>query len=86
MFNGDTVFVVAGGRLSSRKVTLVSSSGADVLIRGNIQPGDRVLTTRLSLPGDGVRVNDLSIQAAAPAGGQSPKRGKPSKLGNANGK
>lgn len=56
IFNGDTIFVVSDGKLASRKVRVVSTAGADVLVRGAIKAGDQVMTTRLSLPGDGVRV------------------------------
>ena len=62
VFDGDTVFVVKDGRLAGRKISIVSTSGANVLVRGAIEAGEKVMITRLSLPGDGVRVKD----AAAP--------------------
>jgi RND family efflux transporter MFP subunit len=59
VFNGDTVFVVQDGKLVSRTVSIAATSGLDVLVRGDIKAGEKVMTTRLSLPGDGVRVMEV---------------------------
>ncbi|MGI9476901.1 MAG: efflux RND transporter periplasmic adaptor subunit [Hyphomicrobiaceae bacterium] len=75
VFNGTTVFIVKDGKLAARDVNIVSTSGSNVLVRGALEAGDNVMITRLSLPGDGVRVNDLGAEqtnrAAATAGGKS---------------
>lgn len=63
VFNRDTVYVVEDGKLTARKVAIVGTSGADVLLRGEIKPGDKVMTTRLSLPGDGVRVREIAAKS-----------------------
>jgi len=60
VFNRDTVYVVEKGKLAARKVTVVGTSGADVLLRGDIKSGEKIMTTRLSLPGDGVRVREIA--------------------------
>jgi membrane fusion protein, multidrug efflux system len=60
VFNGNTVYVIAEGKLSARKIAIVSTSGSDVLVRGNIKAGERIMSTRLSLPGDGVRVRVIA--------------------------
>lgn len=73
VFDGDTVFVVKDGKLASRKVSIVSTSGSDVLVRGALEAGDKIMTTRLSLPGDGVRVKEVS----AASKGAKPEGGKP---------
>ena len=67
VFDGNTVFVVADGKLASRKVSVVSTTGADVLVRGALKAGEKVMRTRLSLPGDGVRVKSMPAPAATPA-------------------
>ena len=60
VFEGNTVFVAKDGKLAARKINIVSTSGSNVLVRGALQAGDKVMTTRLSLPGDGVRVKEIS--------------------------
>ena len=60
VFETDTVFVVNDGKLQSRKVDVLAPAGSDVLVRGDIRAGDKVMTTRLSLPGDGVRVREIA--------------------------
>lgn len=57
---GDRVYVIEEGRLKARQVDLVGALGAQILVRGQIAKGDKVITTRLSAAGDGVRVEELS--------------------------
>jgi len=52
----DMVYVVDKGRLVPRQVTLVASAGTDVLLRGGLATGDRVVTTDFAEIGPGVRV------------------------------
>jgi len=68
VFSGDTVYVISAGKLAARKVDIVSTSGDDVLVRGNIKPNEKIMSTRLSLPGDGVRVR---VIASRPGDGAS---------------
>ena len=58
LYGGDRVYVIEKGRLKSRKVVLVGASGEQVLVRGQVSKGDRVLTTRLSAADDGARVEE----------------------------
>jgi RND family efflux transporter MFP subunit len=60
IFESDTVFVVADGKLDARTVEVVTATGEDVLVRGDIRAGEKIMTTRLSLPGDGVRVREIA--------------------------
>lgn len=60
LFNGDTVYAVVEGRLDPRKVTQVGIAEQDLLVTGELFPGDRIITTRLSTPGKGVKVRDIS--------------------------
>jgi len=46
------VYVIVDGQLRKRRVTVVGASGQDFLIRGDIQPGERIMVTRLSRPGE----------------------------------
>ncbi len=60
VFDADTVFVVADGKLDARKVNVLATTGEDVLVRGDIRAGEKIMTTRLSLPGEGVRVREMA--------------------------
>ena len=60
VFDNDTVFTINDGKLKSRKVEIVGTAGSDVLVRGDIATGQRVMITRLSTPGDGVRVKETA--------------------------
>jgi len=60
IFDVDTVYAVSGGKLAPRKVNVLATAGGDVLVRGDIREGDRIMTTRLSLPGAGVPVRETA--------------------------
>ncbi len=60
IYGSEQVFVVKDGALVPRAVSLVGRVGADVLVRGALSTGERILTTRLSAPGPGVLVQDRS--------------------------
>lgn len=53
---GDKVYVVLGDRLMEKQVEVVSTSGTDILVRGEIVNGDKVVVTRLSEVGSGLKV------------------------------
>lgn len=53
---GNTVYVVVGERLRSRKVEVVARVGNGALVRGEIKANDRILVSRFAEVGDGVRV------------------------------
>lgn len=59
LYDGDTVFVVAGeGRLEPRKVDVVGWDGANVFVRGALRDNERILRTRLSTPVRGLKVRE----------------------------
>ncbi len=74
LYDRDTVFVVVDGRLDPRKVSLIGTAAGDILIRGPLQNGERIVTSRLSTPGKGLAVKDVTMPSAttptakAPAG------------------
>lgn len=74
LYDRDTVFVVVDGRLDPRKVSLIGTAAGDILIRGPLRNGERILTSRLSTPGKGLAVKDATMPSAttptakAPAG------------------
>ncbi len=57
LYGSDTVYVVKDKRLQSRRVNVVGNSGLDVLVRGELAPGDEVLITRLAQAGRGLLVD-----------------------------
>ena len=58
LYDGDTVYVIENERLVPRKVNVVGGVGADLLLEGDLKSGERVMTTRISTPGGGVRVKE----------------------------
>ena len=76
VFDGKTVFIVKDGKLAAREISIVSTSGSNVLVRGALEAGDKVKTTRLSLPGDGVRVKMVGDTPTAPAAAKGRSDGK----------
>ncbi len=56
LYDSRLVYVEKAGRLVERKVKLVGYAGADVLVRGDLNAGDKLLVSRLSAPVDGLLV------------------------------
>ncbi len=56
LFDRDKVYVVKDGRLVPRQVTVAAFDGDDILVAGELDEGDEVLTTRFARVGAGVRV------------------------------
>ena len=59
LYKGNTAYVIEDERLVERTVKIVGSVENDLLVEGDLKPGDQVLTTRISTPGIGVRVKEL---------------------------
>lgn len=58
VYDRRTVYVIVDGRMQPRAVEIVGSDGEAVLVRGKLAAGERVIITRLSTPGAGVRVEE----------------------------
>lgn len=56
LHQGDTVYVVADGRLAVRIVETMARIGAEVLLSGELENGDRVVVTRYAGIGAGQKV------------------------------
>jgi RND family efflux transporter MFP subunit len=56
LHDGAMVYVAIGGVLEARQVEVVARSGDDVLVRGALERGERVVTTRLPEIGPGLQV------------------------------
>ncbi len=58
LYGNDRVFVIEDGRLKARAVTLVGAAEDQILVRGEIGKGEKVITTRLSAAQNGLRVEE----------------------------
>jgi len=58
LYGGKLVYVIEKGRMKARSVDLVGATGSQILVRGQIVKGDKVITTRLTAAQDGVRVEE----------------------------
>jgi multidrug efflux pump subunit AcrA (membrane-fusion protein) len=56
LFHGDTVYVIADGRLLPRPVELVADLGGRILVRGALDAGEPIVTSRLAEIGPGLKV------------------------------
>jgi membrane fusion protein, multidrug efflux system len=56
LFHGDTVYAIEDGRLLPRSVELVADLGARILVRGEFDSGEPVVTSRLAEIGPGLKV------------------------------
>ncbi len=52
----DHVWLVEGGKLSRRAVTVGWRSGESLVLTGGLEPGDRIVTTPISFPIEGMEV------------------------------
>ena len=59
LYNNSKIYVIDKGRLAERKVEVIGRFGSDVLVRGDVKSGERMVLTRLTRPGDGLRVKEL---------------------------
>ncbi|MCH9806964.1 MAG: efflux RND transporter periplasmic adaptor subunit [Alphaproteobacteria bacterium] len=62
LYNGTTVFAVKDGRLQPRAVTLAAGIDEDLLVRGELSDGDRILVSRISTPGAGIKVQEAEVK------------------------
>lgn len=56
VYGGDTVYRIADDRLDPRRVRIVARDGKDLLIRGDYEPSDVIVTTRFPEIGPGLKV------------------------------
>lgn len=64
LYGTDRIYVVEDGRLAGRAVEIVGYDGADLLVRGELADGERIVTTRITGVGHGLKVQE---QTPAPA-------------------
>ena len=64
VYDASAVYVIEDGKLKRRPVSVTAYDGADVIVTMGLEPGETVLTTRLSRVEDGLKVS-------IPAGGSA---------------
>lgn len=70
---GDHVYVIDDEeRLRRRAVTLLARDGAEVIVRGALEDGDQVVTTRLAEAGEGLKVRRVELDDAGPGQSREP--------------
>lgn len=81
IYAGDQVFVVEDERLRSRAVEVVGFDDASLLVRGDLEAGEVVLTTRIAVAGEGLKVRDVGaesgqgLRSGPDVSGRSPRDG-----------
>lgn len=62
LFEGKFIYAIINNRLSKREVKVIGASENNIIVKGNIKEGEKVLTTRISTVGEGVkvRIQDIS--------------------------
>lgn len=70
-YGEGTVYVVKDGRLEQRAVTALAIDDGSILVTGNLNPGETLLTTRVPEAGTGLLVRDVN-QAAGPGETEMP--------------
>ena len=60
VYDSRKLYIVQDGKLVERKIEIVGAAESDLLVRGEIKSGDKIMITRLSTPGPGVRVRERS--------------------------
>mgnify|MGYP000050089645 CR=1 FL=1 len=71
VYGTDRLYVIEDGRLASRAVDIVGYDGADVLVRGDLDGGEKIVVTRITEAGDGLKVNEQAPDPAPEAGAPS---------------
>ncbi len=64
VYDARTVYVVSDGKLTGREIAIVGHVEGGLLIEGDIKDNEKILLTRLSRPGDGVRVKERQDDGA----------------------
>lgn len=58
LYEGSQVYVIADGRLEARSIEVAARTTDDILVSGDLKPGEKVLATRFAEAGPGVRVEE----------------------------
>ena len=62
IYNSNKIFLIINDRLREKTVEVVGASGSDVLVKADLPQGVEILTTRLTLAGEGVKVKVRGVK------------------------
>jgi membrane fusion protein (multidrug efflux system) len=72
LYGQNRIYVIgADGRLEERRVKLLALDGAYLLARGDVRAGEKVVVSRLSTIGPGLKVREIGGGMGEKAGGGS---------------
>jgi len=66
LYEGNTIYIIQNGELKPVIVKIVGTAGSDSLISANLPPNTQILSSRLSLAGEGVRVKSRTDSPTKP--------------------
>jgi multidrug resistance efflux pump len=72
LYDEQRIYIAEEGRLKSIPVSVLAFSGTDVILQADLEDGARVLTTRISEVGEGLRVREAGATAPDDANPKSP--------------
>jgi RND family efflux transporter MFP subunit len=58
VYGTNRLYVIEDGRLAGRDIEIVGYDGSEVLVRGPFEGGERIVVTRITEAGDGLKVNE----------------------------
>ena len=67
IYSGNKIYLIINERLTERTVEIVGASGSDILVKANLPKKSKILTTRLTLAGEGVKVKVRSTKKDDPS-------------------
>ena len=74
VYGTDRVYVIEDGRLAGREIEIIGYDGSDVLVRGALEDGEKVVVTRITEAGDGLKVNERGAEEAPAPQSESPAK------------
>lgn len=75
VYENSHVYAVEEGRLKRKDIKILNRDGAFLIVEGDFEPGIRIMASRLSQAGDGVRVTIEGEEVPTPTRGGSQNAG-----------
>ncbi len=63
LFEGKYVYAIINDRLTKREVKVIGASENNIIVKGNIKAGEKILTTRISTVGEGIKVRIQNVSS-----------------------
>lgn len=69
IYDGDTVYIIVDGEITSKAVSVRAYDGDHVIVAGDIANGDQIMTTRIAEISNGLKVRPPDITPEQPENG-----------------